>query len=136
MNAAHANQNALDNASPNSRLGQLKTFQVDYAAAQAAIVEAEAVVATAEGVLALAQANLATLQETDPLDYVSVEGETYDEAVIAAQGAVDDATRALATAQSGLTAAQLAADAVVDTLTGGEDLSEAAFAELLSMLGL
>ena len=137
LNAANANQNALDNASPNSRPGQLKIFQTDYAAAQEAIAAAETALATAQSDLTDATAIRDLLLAMDPLAYVPTETyPTYDLALAAAENNVSFYSGAVATEQTKLDTATAAADTAVTTLTDGRELSEAAFAELLAMLGL
>ena len=123
LNASNASQNALENASPNSRPGQLYVFQQEYAAAQQSISDAEANELTAQ-------------QEYDRLIGLTEEEIAaefpeggYEDAVTNAAIALEDAQGAVTTAESSVNDALL-------VLTGGRELSEGALAELLSRLGL
>ncbi len=137
MNAAHANANAFANASSNSRPGQLNTFKEEYAAAQAAVASAQEALDAAEDDLAEAEAIRDFLLTLDETTYVPTETyPTYAEALAAAENNVLFYSGAVTTAEGELAAANALVDAAVDGLDGGSDLSEDAFAALLSMLGL
>ena len=137
MNAANANANAFANASENSRPGQLNAFKVEYVAAQEAVASAEEALADAQADLAEAVALYEQLLELDETTYVPTETyPTYGEALAAAENNVLVYSGAVTTAEGDLAAANLLVDAAIDGLDGGSDLSEDAFAALLSMLGL
>jgi hypothetical protein len=119
LNAAHANQNALLNASPNSMPGKLYIYQ-----------QAEIESASAAGQLLTAQT-----------EYDRLIGLTEDE--IAAEfplGGYEDAvTQAAINLSGATTAAEIAAGLANDALlaaSGGRTLSDAALNELKSLLGL
>ena len=137
MNAANANANAFANASENSRPGQLNAFKEEYVAAQEAVASAEEGLADAQADLAAAVALYEQLFELDETTYVPTETyPTYGEALAAAENNVSFYSGAVTTAEGDLAAANLLVDAAIDGLDGGSDLSEDAFAALLSMLGL
>ncbi len=123
LNAAHANPNALANASPNSMPGMLYTYQQSTGAA----VEAQAAVDQA-------QAEVDYLASLDPLDPEVIPGlypdtEAYDAAVLAADSY-------LAEQQGLLAEAELVTEAALEAATGGRVLSDAALEELHNLLGL
>jgi hypothetical protein len=148
LNAAHANDIALMNASPNSKPGQLAIFKNDYLAAQEAVLAAETAVGTAQKDLDASLidlnaelATLATLAVYDPLVYP--DPADYDTALAQAQSDVaiaqatfDAAGIALGDAQTALTDAEALDDNLITVLTGGQVLSTAALAELLALLNL
>lgn len=140
LNAAHANQNALENASSDSMPGKLYVYQQ----AQQEYAELAALETAAGdkylGLLALGEDEKAALfpaavaEET-----VVVEGEeqpavAYDEAAYdaAVSAALADLAKAEAEAQEAETTLQTS----LDVLTKGDDLSDAALAELNRLLGL
>ena len=124
LNAANANQNALENASPNSRPGQLFIFQNDYVAAQEAIAIAEQNEIDAQ----VEYDRLINLTDEEIATQYPEEG-AYD-------AAVTTAAQNLQNAQTASAEAEGAVDDAILTLTGGRELSEGALAELLSRLGL
>lgn len=119
LNAAHANQSALENASPTSMPGKLYAFQ--QASLAASQVDAQ-VVEKADLYAALQNMTEERFYELNPdLDYAStlaMAGADY-------QAALDVQSNAAADTQQTLS-----------TLTEGRVLSEAAMAELRLMLGL
>ncbi|MBT8410621.1 MAG: hypothetical protein KJP02_02335 [Octadecabacter sp.] len=119
LNAAQANQNALENASPNSMPGKLYAYQQ----AQIAASEVDAkVIEAANFYAALENMGEDRFNELNPdLDYAST---------LATAGA-DYQTAMQAQANTAATTEQTLA-----TLTNGRGLSEAAMAELHRMLGL
>ena len=119
LNAAHANPNALANASPNSMPGKLyiyKMAQEDFAA-----------------VVAIQDEKYEDLQALKELPEAEIDIEFpeggYDEAVTAANMAYD-------TARDDALEAQGAAADSLAVLTDGRELSEVALAELWRLLGL
>jgi hypothetical protein len=119
LNAAHADQNALVNGSPNSMPGKLYAYQ--QASLAASEVDAK-VTETGDLYAALQNMTEARFNELNPeLDYESTlatAGADYQEAIEAQTNA--DATT----------------DQTLATLTEGRVLSEEAMAELQRMLGL
>ena len=158
LNAAHANQNALENASPNSMPGKLYVYQQNsIELAELEAVEAEALAeydaavqaaADAETAEQEAQANFDAVASADPATYESVEA--YNEALTQAaadlQAAIEASDAADAevvakdetvqTAAADRSAAETLVTESLEVLTRGRELSEAALTELGSLLGL
>lgn len=119
MNAANANQRALENASPNSTPGQLYAYQSsqrDAANAQAAADNAQA--------------------EFDRLVGLSEDEIAAEFPNGGYEDAVTNAANTLAAAEETAAGAQENAEISLTTLTRGRTLSEAALAELNRLLGL
>lgn len=119
LNSAHANQNALEHASPNSRPGQLYAYQQARIGVATAAEAAQAADAEYQRLLALTPEEIA----------IEFPDGGYEEALsIAASNAL---------AADGLAAyAQTKVDESYMTLTGGRELSADAMAELDRLLGL
>ncbi|MBE0413096.1 hypothetical protein [Yoonia sp.] len=143
LNAAHANQKALENASSNSMPGKLYVYQqAQQEYAQLAALE------TAAGdqylsLLALTDEERAEQYPAPiPEELPVVEGEeepiaetpAYDEDAFNA--AVLAAFADYEKAQADALEAETALQASLDVLTNGDDLSDAAMAELNRLLGL
>ncbi len=129
LNAAHASENALLHASPNSRVGKIAIYkeaaiaaQADQAAADAAQAEADAAQAAADAAQAEADAEqteadalvtsanedgTVTAEEQAAIDAAQAEAD-------AAQAEADAAQAGADTAQAEADAAQAAADAAQD----------------------
>ena len=119
LNAAHANANALANASPNSMPGKLNV----YKQAQEECADVIAV------------------QDQAYADYQRLIGLTEEEvATEFPDGGYEDAVTSAATeyevAREDAVEAQIAADQSLSVLTGGRELSDAALAELWRLLDL
>lgn len=123
LNAANANQRALENASPNSMPGKLYAYQSEEIERRAAIDAAEAEEAAAQAEFD----RLVGLTEDEVAAEFPDGG--YEDAVTAA---ADD----LQTAQGEAQAARDAVNESLIVLTDGRTLSSAALAELNRMLGL
>jgi hypothetical protein len=119
LNAAHANPNALANASPNSMPGKLNV----YKQAQETFAE---VLADQDEAYAAYQKLILLTEEEVAANYPDG---GYEEAVTNA--AIDYAAARDAAAE-----AEAAADESLSALTGGQELSEAALAELWRLLDL
>ena len=119
LNAAHANQNALRNASPNSMPGKLYAYQQS----QQEFVD----VVDAQNEDYAEYQRLVSMTEEEVLAEYPDGG--YEEAVTEAANAYQE-SRAEAEA------AQTTANESLLALTGGRELSDAARAELHRMLGL
>lgn len=119
LNAAHANQNALENASPNSMPGKLYVYQQAEIEAAAAAAKVETVQGEYDRLIGLTEEEVA----------VEFPDGGYEDAVTQAaidlKGAEGEAE----------TAAGLANDAL-NAASGDRDLSEGALDELKSLLGL
>ena len=119
LNAANANQRALENASPNSMPGKLYAYQT----AQRAVSEAE----TAEDAAQTEYDRLVGLTEEEIAEQFPDGG--YEDAVTAAATALEEA-------QAATVAAEGEAEGSLMVLTDGAALSDAALNELHRMLGL
>ncbi len=140
LNAAHANQNALENASGDSMPGKLYVYQQaqqeysDLAAIEAAAGDKYL------SLLALTEDERAALFPAAAVEEtVVVEGEeqtavAYDEA--AYDAAVGAALADLAEAEADAQEAETTLQTSLDVLTKGDELSDAALAELNRLLGL
>lgn len=119
MNAAHANQNALENASQNSQVGKLYIYQQAEIVSAAAADELEAAQAEYDRLIGLTEEQI---EEEFP------DG-GYEDAVTQAAIDLEDAE----------TTAETAADSANDALlvaSGGRTISDAARDELNDLLGL
>ncbi len=123
LNATHANQRAMENASPNSVPGKLYAYQVEQQNIEADIEAAEAEERTARA------------------EYDRLIGLSEDE--IAAEfpdggyeDAITNAANDLLTAQGNTQAARERENESLMVLTGGRTLSDDALAELNRLLGL
>lgn len=119
LNAAHANQNALENASPDSMPGKLYIYQ-QAQQENAGLAEAEADAFTE-------YERLATLSEEEIAAEFPDGG--YEDAITNAAIAYEAAKADAADSEADI-------EASLATLTGGDDLSDAALAELNRLLGL
>lgn len=119
LNAAHANQTALENASPNSMPGKLYIYQQSQ-----------------QEYAALAKAEADALAEYDRLVNLTEEEIATEFPDGGYEDAVTEAAIEYETAQADASDAETDIDASLATLTGGEDLSDAALAELNRLLGL
>lgn len=119
LNAAHANANALANASPNSMPGKLNA----YRQAQEGFA----------GVIAIQDATYAEYQRLIGLTEEEIEIEFPDGGY---EDAVTNAAIEYETAQANAVEAQTTADESLSVLTGGRELSDAALAELWRLLNL
>ena len=119
LNAAHASQSGLENASPDSMTGKLYVYQQN----RLAIANGEAAVTeTGDLFRALSQMTEERFDELNPdLDYA--------ETLAKAEQDYLDAQQRLATAQNDSVAS-------LEVLTGGRELSDAAMEELHALLGL
>jgi hypothetical protein len=107
LNAAHASDTALANASPNSRVGKIAAYKDAEIAAKAAAADAAAAdqaVADAQGKLDAALAANADADPVNDVDQTTIEGLTQD---------VADAQAAAATADASAQTAQDDADAAL-----------------------
>ena len=124
MNAAHANQNALENASPNSRPGQLYVLQQESVEADiAAIDEADALQALLDEGVTNADGELLTEEDIAAMT---------DEELTETFG--DELGGNYAMARAAADAAQGEVDALLLEFTDGEGLSEEALEELERLL--
>jgi len=119
LNAAHANANALANASPNSMPGKLNVYKMAQEGFAEAIV----------------------LQDRAYADYQRLIGLTEEEVVSEfPDGGYEDAVMSAADdyalAREDAVEAQISADESLSVLTGGRELSDAALAELWRLLNL
>ncbi len=119
MNAANANQRALENASPNSTPGQLYAYQ----SSQRAVADAQAAADNAQA-------------EFDRLVGLSEDEIAAEFPNGGYEDAVTNAANTLAAAEETAAGAQENAEISLTTLTRGRTLSEAALAELNRLLGL
>lgn len=122
LNAAHANDKALENAAPNSMPGKLASYRDTTAAAATA----------QDDVIAAEDALTAAEQELDRLGNLSDEDiaaefpdDDYDDAVTAAENDVETAAGNLSDAEEAL-----------DDLTGGRELSSEAMDQLNDLLSM
>jgi hypothetical protein len=107
LNAAHASDTALANASPNSRVGKIAAYKEAELAAKAATADAAAADQNVADAQAALDGALAANADTDPLndvDQATVDGLTQD---------VADAEAAAATADASAQTAQDDADAAL-----------------------
>ncbi|WP_108813361.1 hypothetical protein [Loktanella sp. Alg231-35] len=123
LNAAHANQRAMENASPNSMPGRLYAYQVEQQDIEAGIEGAEA----DERIAQAEYDRLIGLSE-DEIAAEFPDGGYEDALTVAAND--------LLTAQGNTDAAQERENESLMVLTGGRTLSEDALAELNRLLGL
>jgi hypothetical protein len=107
LNAAHASETALANASPNSRVGKIAAYKEAELAAKTAAADAAAADQAVADAQAELDAALAANADDDPLN--DVDQETID----GLSQAVADAEAAAATADADAQAAQDAADAAL-----------------------
>lgn len=119
LNAAHANPNALANASPDSMPGKLNV----YKQAQETFAE---VIAEQDEAYAIYQGLIEMTEEEVEANYP--DGGYED--------AVTDAATDYEIARDAAVEAQIVADESLFALTGGRELSEAALAELWRLLDL
>jgi hypothetical protein len=107
LNAAHASDTALANASPNSRVGKIAAYREAELAAKAAAADAAAADQAVADAQAALDAAVAANADDDPLndvDQATIDGLTQD---------VADAEAAAATADADAQAAQDEADAAL-----------------------
>ena len=119
LNAAHANQNALMNASPNSMPGKLYVYQQAAIESAGAVAELEAAQDEYDRLIGLTEEEIET-QFPDG---------GYEDAVTQAAIDLEDAETIAETADGTANVALLAA-------SGGRELSDAAMDELKRLLGL
>jgi hypothetical protein len=99
LNAAHASDTALANASPNSRVGKIAAYKEAELAAQAAAADAGAADQAVADAQAALDAALAANADDDPLndvDQATIDGLTQDVAEAEAAAETADATAAAA----------------------------------------
>ena len=134
MNAAHANQNALENASPNSRPGQLYVLQTEAVeAAKAEAMEAEALALFEASLQPVVVEGEEPVVDPEPIPTAEELAAMSDEEIMAMYPDSDEAENYIM-ARASSDAADDEVDMVLDELTGGEDLSPEAMAELERLL--
>jgi hypothetical protein len=132
LNAAHASANALDNASPNSRVGKIAAYQDANAAAVesgvalqaaqdqlASLNEAVTNYDTALAGVTTAEGNLAT--GAPALQGIIDDPLATDDAKAAAAAELQDLNDAVTTAQATADGLQAAADAAADQIPAAEE---------------
>lgn len=144
LNAAHANQTALENASPNSMPGKLYVYQQAQQEYAELAVLVDAANERYAALLALTtdeqRAELFPAPTTEEPVVVDGEEEPAPETVIydeeAYKAAVDAAQADVRDAEADAQEAETTVQTSLDVLTNGGDLSDAALAELNRLLGL
>ncbi len=123
LNAAHANQRAMENASPNSMPGKLYAYQIEQQS-----IEAEIAAAEVEERAARAEYDRLIGLSEDEIAANFPDGGYED--------AITDAANDLLSAQGNTLAARERENESLMVLTGGRTLSDDALAELNRLLGL
>ncbi|MGR3722489.1 hypothetical protein [Abyssibius alkaniclasticus] len=135
MNAANANQNALDNAAPNSRVGRIATYQSEAIRTGELDAEAAAALAALEALPAPSRTSVEIQADIDAAILAGTDTSALDAELADALAYEAAATTALAAAAAA--AEQAAIEAAALEAAANKDVPEGdALEALRAMLGL